>query len=73
MTYNDLTEIDADAKLDPLTDGHIVRMEVPRAGLVAFGLEPRDLPTERSTVLADVLVGEDGLARAVRFVRAVNR
>jgi hypothetical protein len=54
----------------PLTDGHIVRLEVPRAALAAFGLEPRDVAQGRSgAFLADVAVGEDGLARAVRFVR----
>jgi hypothetical protein len=54
----------------PLTDGQIVRLEVPRAALETFGLAPLDsLDGEASgAVLADVLIGEDGLARAVRFV-----
>lgn len=53
----------------PLTDGHIVRMEVPRSSLVSFGLMPPDSLDSLSsgTVLADVLVGDDGLARAVRL------
>jgi len=59
----------------PYTDAQIVRLEVPRSALENFGLAPADLPADASavshnTVLADVLVGEDGLARAVRFVRA---
>lgn len=60
----------------PYTDAQILRLEVPRAALKNFGLAPADVPAEQAsavsqgTVLADVLVGEDGLARAVRFVRA---
>ena len=55
----------------PVTDGQIVRLEVPRTALAAFGLSAVDVVGRRpsETVLADVLVGEDGLARAVRFVR----
>ena len=56
----------------PVTSGRIVRIEVPRAASVAFGLDPVDLVSARGdSVLADVVVGEDGLARAVRFVRHV--
>jgi hypothetical protein len=62
----------------PITDGHVVRMEVPRASLVSFGLLPADAAeitdsTRVGTVIADVVIGDDGLARAVRFVRRVNR
>jgi len=55
----------------PIVDGHVVRMEVPRASLVSFGLVPADgmEGAASGTVLADVVVGDDGLARAVRFVR----
>jgi hypothetical protein len=55
----------------PSTNVQLVRLVVPRTALVSFGLTPPD-PFERAsaeTVLADVLVGDDGLARAVRFVR----
>lgn len=56
----------------PYTNAHLVRMEVPRAALATFGLLPIDsaAAAQQGTVTADVLVGEDGLARAVRFVRA---
>jgi hypothetical protein len=50
----------------PIEDGHTVRLELPQAALTSFGLEADDAS---GTVLADVLVGQDGLARAVRFVR----
>ena len=62
----------------PIVDGHVVRMEVPRASLISFGLLPVDSAdsaqgTSSGTVLADVIVGDDGLARAVRFVRRSGR
>ena len=57
----------------PMTDGRIVRIELPRRSLAAFGLlSVEDISAGRETVLADVIVGEDGLARAVRFVRAAT-
>jgi hypothetical protein len=54
----------------PITGAQLIRLEVSRAALASFGLLPADsLGSRPGTVLADVLVGEDGLARAVRFVR----
>jgi len=56
----------------PMSEGgQLVRLEVPRSALVSFGLAPVDgaRAGTSDTVLADVLVGEDGLARAVRFVQ----
>jgi len=57
----------------PTRDAQIIRIEVPRAALGTFGLLPVDSVGSLgwgSAVVADVIVGEDGLARAVRFVRA---
>lgn len=54
----------------PHEEGEVVRIEVPRAALTAFGLGFGSPELAEGTILADVLVGEDGLARAVRFVRA---
>jgi hypothetical protein len=59
----------------PMTSGRLVRLEVPPETLTAFGVEIRESsggPASRK-VLADVIVGEDGLARAVRFVRPMTR
>jgi hypothetical protein len=53
----------------PATDTHTIRMEVPRTALATFGVA--DFAAQ-PTVLADVVVGTDGLARAVRFVRAAR-
>jgi hypothetical protein len=55
----------------PSADAYIVRLELPRTALVSFGLGQTETlisSRARNTVLADLLVGEDGLARAVRFV-----
>lgn len=55
----------------PTSTARIVRLEVPRRALDSFGLGSVGIAEGRSSdvVLADVLVGDDGLARAVRFVR----
>lgn len=57
----------------PATSAHIVRMEVPRSSLVRLGLSSADGLNASGTVLADVMVGEDDLARAVRFVTSVSQ
>ena len=57
----------------PVTEGSIVRVEVSPAAVAALGGEPLDTSrSQRDVVLADVLVGSDGLARAVRFVRTAR-
>ena len=62
----------------PVSNPQLVRLEVPRTALAAFGLTPIDVPgggspgTASGTVQADVVVGEDGVARAIRFVRTVG-
>jgi len=57
----------------PVSGGQVVRMQVPRAALARFGVTSFVVADDRSsTVLAEVVVGNDGLARAVRFVRAAG-
>ena len=57
----------------PMNTGSTVRIEVPATALVSFGLAPTEFRNgQDGTVQADVLVGEDGLARAVRFVRTLR-
>jgi hypothetical protein len=54
----------------PITHARVVRIEVPRTAPALFGIDPAGLVNaSQGTVVADVVVGEDGLARAVRFVR----
>lgn len=47
--------------------GLIVRVRVPRSMLTRMGL-PISAEISEDTVLADVALGDDGLARAIRFV-----
>lgn len=54
------------AGLPAFESGEIVRMEVPVASLPAYGIDissGADRPVE-----ADILIGQDGLARAIRLV-----
>lgn len=54
----------------PITHARVMRIEVPRTAPELFGIDPAGLVNaSQGTVVADVVVGEDGLARAVRFVR----
>ena len=58
----------------PVTQGNIVRVAVSPAAVAALGVETIGVSTSPNDVLlADVVVGEDGLARAVRFVRTQAR
>jgi hypothetical protein len=50
------------------SSGHIVRVKLPRSALASFGL-PVNPDRANEPVKADVLLGDDGLARAIRFVR----
>ena len=56
----------------PARGGYVVRMQVPRSALASFGITPIGSDVSPSGVLADVVIGDDGLARAVRFVRVIN-
>jgi hypothetical protein len=54
--------------LTAIEGGHVVRVEVPRAALASFGL-PLNAESTAGRVKADVVIGDDGIARAIRFVR----
>jgi hypothetical protein len=51
-----------------LDSGQVVRVELPRSAMMAFGL-PMNMDRADERIKADVVVGNDGLARAIRFVR----
>jgi hypothetical protein len=53
------------AELPTFESGHLMRMEVPVSALSSLGLVPP--ATHAAVVQADVLVGQDGLPRAVRL------
>jgi anti-sigma factor RsiW len=55
----------ADA-LPRLESGRVIRIEIPESELRSVGLWP---PVHAGAVQADVLVGQDGLARAIRLVQ----
>jgi hypothetical protein len=57
--------------LDPRERVEVVRMDMPVAALIAAGL-PVGPADPASHVRTDVLVGQDGSARAVRLVAAVS-
>jgi len=57
----------------PVTHGSLVRVTVSPAALAALGVERLEASrSQQDVVLADVVVGEDGIARAVRFVRTAR-
>jgi hypothetical protein len=63
---NEFVMIPGAAALPPMESGSLVRMDVPVAMLPALGFAP---PANQMTwVRADLIVGQDGLARAVRLV-----
>jgi len=48
--------------------GQIVRVELPRSRLASFGI-PVNMDRYNERVKADILLGVDGMARAIRFVQ----
>jgi hypothetical protein len=53
---------------EPMESGDVIRVLMPRSALITLGL-PVNVERADEPVIADLLVGEDGLARAIRFVR----
>ena len=64
--YTDFFPLSAVA-LDRHEPAHMVRIRLPRREMRRFGL-PVSEEFERASIEADVLIGQDGIARAVRFV-----
>ncbi len=52
--------------------GQVVRVEMPRSAMLALGF-PVDNEFTSELVKADVIVGDDGLALAIRFVRTLDK
>jgi hypothetical protein len=57
--------------LPPFESGVIVRVEMPPAALTAYGIEI--VPDAEAPVEADLLIGQDGRARAIRLVTHTSR
>lgn len=66
-TVSDFVPLTALADSTAMRSGTIVRVEMPRASLIAMGL-PLHVERAGETVKADIVVGDDGLARAIRLV-----
>lgn len=64
----DFLPLTYDSNVASMDSGHIVRVELPRSALASMGL-PMNIERAGEPVKADVLLGEDGVARAIRFVR----
>lgn len=64
----DFIPLTYEASQGAMDGGHVVRVELPRTALAQFGL-PMNAERSNEPVTADVLLGDDGLARAIRFVR----
>jgi hypothetical protein len=56
-----------DADPEPLDDGAVVRVEMPRAALASFGL-PVEAMEGSGTVRADLVVSADGTPQAIRLL-----
>ena len=48
--------------------GNVVRVKIARTALIAFGL-PMNAARAGELITADVVIGDDGLARAIRFIQ----
>jgi len=70
----DFVPVGYGSALDLQDGGQLVRVELPRSALARFGL-PMNMDRADERIKADVLVGADGLARAIRFVnvKALNK
>jgi hypothetical protein len=69
----DFFALDA-AALNGVPDGYVMRVQVPRATMASFGLPVNQAPDQHidaQRVDADLLMGSNGTARAIRFVRYV--
>ncbi|HEV2667307.1 MAG TPA: hypothetical protein VG324_20495, partial [Blastocatellia bacterium] len=54
-------------ELIPIDGGQLVRVRMPRSNLIPLGI-PFDQERASETIKADVLLSNDGLARAIRLV-----
>lgn len=66
-TATDYLPLTAVAQAEPTEMQQVVRVEVPRSMLVMLGL-PVNADRTRTSIKADLVIGEDGVARAIRLV-----
>jgi hypothetical protein len=62
----DFVVVPGAAGLPPMESGTLVRLDLPVSVLPSLGVTPP--ATSHATVKADLVIGQDGLTRAVRLV-----
>jgi hypothetical protein len=67
VTASDFIALPNAPGISPSEDVNLVRVEAPRSAMIAFGYP---VPADRASeiVQVDVVLGSDGLARAIRFL-----
>ena len=63
---SDFVVVPGAASLPPMESGTLVRIDIPVSVLPSLGVMPP--ATAKATVKADLVIGQDGLTRAVRLV-----
>jgi hypothetical protein len=64
----DFMPLEDSLSLPPIESGHVMRVQMPRSSMMRFGF-PVNPDRMMEPVKADVVFGQEGIARAVRFVR----
>jgi hypothetical protein len=64
---SDFIRLTSDTALSAMESGQLVRVLLPRSALASFGL-PINQELMNEPVTAQVLIGQDGVARAIRFL-----
>jgi hypothetical protein len=64
----DFMPLEDNLTLSPIESGHVLRVQLPRSAMVRFGL-PVNPDRMMEPVKADVVFAQDGIARAIRFVK----
>ena len=66
--YSEFIPIGNCRSLDCLDRARMMRIDLPRSSVSYFGIPRTRIQSRGDRIVADVLVGEDGIARAIRFV-----
>jgi len=64
----DFIALTSAAELSSMESGQLVRVMLPRSSMASFGL-PFNQELREKPVAAQVLIGQDGVARAIRFLQ----
>lgn len=64
----DFIALTSAAELSSMESGQLVRVLLPRSALASFGL-PFNQELREKPIAAQVLIGQDGVARAIRFLQ----